>query len=104
VVSGARNATLPKCSLKSQKHENSYTKLGPHQVLNVCTITIYIEPLTFAIADRLSLLSPEGSVKLNRRGGGAHRPLCVYKPKKTGAHSARARTRGQNPLVLIIFE
>jgi hypothetical protein len=33
-------------------------------------------------------------------GGGAQRPvLCVNELKKTGARSARARTRGQNPLV-----
>jgi len=33
-------------------------------------------------------------------GGGAQRPVWhVNKPKKTGARSARARTRGQNPLV-----
>jgi hypothetical protein len=32
--------------------------------------------------------------------GGAQRPLWrVNEPKKTGARSARARTRGQNPLV-----
>jgi len=32
-------------------------------------------------------------------GGGAQRPIrCVDEPKKTGARSARARTRGQNPL------
>ena len=32
--------------------------------------------------------------------GGAQRPvLCGNKLKKTGARSARARTRGQNPLV-----
>jgi hypothetical protein len=32
--------------------------------------------------------------------GGAQRPVWhVNKPKKTGARSARARTRGQNPLV-----
>ena len=32
--------------------------------------------------------------------GGAQRPfLCVNELKKTGARSARARTRGQNPLV-----
>jgi hypothetical protein len=36
-------------------------------------------------------------------GGGAQRPvLHVNEPKKTGARSARARTRGQNPLVLNI--
>jgi hypothetical protein len=41
-----------------------------------------------------------GAAKL-RWGGGAQRPvLRVYDPKKTGARSARARTRGQNPLVL----
>jgi hypothetical protein len=34
------------------------------------------------------------------RGVGAQRPfLRVNQPKKTGARSARARTRGQNPLV-----
>jgi hypothetical protein len=33
-------------------------------------------------------------------GGGAQRPFGVYEPKKTGARSARARTRGQNPLVI----
>ncbi len=33
-------------------------------------------------------------------GGGAQRPVGRgNKPKKTGARSARARTRGQNPLV-----
>ncbi len=32
--------------------------------------------------------------------GGAQRPFRrVNEPKKTGARSARARTRGQNPLV-----
>ena len=37
-------------------------------------------------------------------GGGAQRPvLCVNDHKKTGARSARARTRGQNPLVYHIF-
>ncbi len=34
-------------------------------------------------------------------GGGAQRPVGRgNEPKKTGAHSARARTRGQNPLVI----
>jgi hypothetical protein len=34
-------------------------------------------------------------------GGGAQRPFWrVNEPKKTGACSARARTRGQNPLVI----
>ncbi len=34
-------------------------------------------------------------------GGGAQRPVWRGNvPKKTGARSARARTRGQNPLVL----
>jgi hypothetical protein len=28
-------------------------------------------------------------------------PLCVIESKKTGARSARARTRGQNPLVYV---
>ena len=36
-------------------------------------------------------------------GGGAQRPVWRgHKPKKTGARSARARTRGQNPLVSYI--
>jgi hypothetical protein len=35
--------------------------------------------------------------------GGAQRPVWRgNKPKKTGARSARARTRGQNPLVIQI--
>jgi hypothetical protein len=34
-------------------------------------------------------------------GGGAQRPVrSGLKPKMTGARSARARTRGQNPLVI----
>jgi hypothetical protein len=34
--------------------------------------------------------------------GGAQRPVWGgNEPKKTGARSARARTRGQNPLVII---
>ncbi len=41
-----------------------------------------------------------GAAKL--RWGGAQRPVWrVYEHKKTGARSARARTRGQNPLVKI---
>jgi hypothetical protein len=37
-------------------------------------------------------------------GGGRAAPVWrVYEPKKTGARSARARTRGQNPLVNHIF-
>ena len=37
-------------------------------------------------------------------GGGRAAPLlAVNEPKKTGARSARARTRGQNPLVLQII-
>jgi hypothetical protein len=41
----------------------------------------------------------EGAAKL-RWVGGAQRPVGrVNEPNKTGARSARARTRGQNPLV-----
>ncbi len=37
-------------------------------------------------------------------GGGVQRPVWHdYKPKKTGVHSARARTLGQNPLVYQMF-
>ncbi len=37
-------------------------------------------------------------------GGGAQRPVWVGSElKKTGARSARARTRGQNPLVLYTY-
>jgi hypothetical protein len=36
--------------------------------------------------------------------GGTQRPVWrVNEPKKTGARSARARTRGQNPLVYHIY-
>jgi hypothetical protein len=43
----------------------------------------------------------EGAAKLRwARGGGAQRPAVqVSELKKTGARSARARRRGQNPLV-----
>ncbi len=38
------------------------------------------------------------------RGGARSAPFCMLmSPKKTGVRSARARTRGQNPLVLHIF-
>ena len=41
-----------------------------------------------------------GAAKLRWARGGAQRPaLQVSELKKTGARSARARTRGQNPLV-----
>jgi hypothetical protein len=41
-----------------------------------------------------------GAAKLRWAGGGAQRPaLQVNELKKTGARSARARTRGQNQLV-----
>ena len=49
----------------------------------------------------------EGSNKKQRScdgRGGAQRPVWLgNEPKKTGARSARARTRGQNPLVIKIF-
>ncbi len=42
-----------------------------------------------------------GEAKLRWAGGGAQRPVGRGNElKKTGARSARARTRGQNPLVL----
>jgi hypothetical protein len=47
-----------------------------------------------------------GAAKLRWLGGGAQRPVWhVKEPKKTGARSTRkrstrARTRGQNPLVI----
>jgi len=45
-----------------------------------------------------------GAAKLRWAGGGAQRPVGRgNEPKKTGARSARARTRGQNPLVYHIF-
>jgi hypothetical protein len=48
---------------------------------------------------------PEGSAKLRWAGGGAQRPVGRgNESKKTGARSARARTRGQNPLVYFIFD
>ncbi len=44
-----------------------------------------------------------GSSEAAMGGGGAQRPVChVNEPNKTGARSARARTRGQNPLVPIM--
>jgi hypothetical protein len=45
-----------------------------------------------------------GSSEAAMGGGGAQRPVWrANGPKKTGARSARARTRGQNPLVYHIF-
>ena len=42
------------------------------------------------------------NMKLRWAGGDAQRPVwCGNEPKKTGARSAWARTRGQNPLVTI---
>jgi hypothetical protein len=44
-----------------------------------------------------------GAAKL-RWGGGRAAPVWrIYEAKKTGARSARARTRGQNPLVVNIL-
>jgi hypothetical protein len=41
-----------------------------------------------------------GAAKLRWAGRGTQRPIWhVNEPNKTGARSARARTRGQNPLV-----
>ncbi len=45
----------------------------------------------------------EGGSSEAARGGRAAPVWRVNKPKKTGARSARARTRGQNPLVNHIF-
>jgi len=58
------------------------------------------------IAERSPILSvleiklPKEMRRSDRLGrGGAQRPVrCVDEPKKTSARSARARTRGQNPL------
>jgi hypothetical protein len=52
---------------------------------------LYLEILYFYIFGRAAKL---------RWAGGAQRPVSGgYTLKKTGARSARARTRGQNPLV-----
>ncbi len=40
-----------------------------------------------------------GAAKLRWTGARSAPVLRINEPKKTGAHSARARTRGQNPLV-----
>ncbi len=49
--------------------------------------------------ETVNFYSFEGASKL-RWAGGAQRPVGrVNEPNKTGARSARARTRGQNPLV-----
>jgi hypothetical protein len=50
------------------------------------------------------LLGYEYEAAKLRWAGGAQRPVLPGNvPKKTGARSARARTRGQNPLVNHIF-
>jgi hypothetical protein len=54
---------------------------------------------------RISLTSPEGSAELRWGGGGRgaqRHVLPVNEPIKTGALSARARSRGQNSVVEII--
>jgi hypothetical protein len=46
-----------------------------------------------------------GAAKQQRWAGGAQRPVGRgNEPKKTGARSARARTRGQNPLVVNSYQ
>jgi hypothetical protein len=78
----------------------------PLRMAYMCFASIKIKPFF--------LILPEGSTKRAGRvfgdrirsseaamvGGGAQRPVWLgNEPKKTGARSARARTRGQNPLV-----
>jgi hypothetical protein len=56
--------------------------------------------LFLEIVDFLFLGSSEAAMGW----GGAQRPFgCGNETKKTGARSARARTRGQSPLVYHIF-
>ncbi len=44
-----------------------------------------------------------GSSEAAMGGGARSAPFCMtMSPKKTGARSARARTRGQNPLVFFV--
>jgi hypothetical protein len=51
----------------------------------------------------INFLANEYEAAKLRRAGGAQRPVWRGNaPKKTGARSARARTRGQNPLVKYI--
>jgi hypothetical protein len=58
----------------------------------------------FVLENRLFLfLKNEKQRSCDGRGGGAQRPFWrVNEPKKTGARSARARTRGLNPVELYI--
>ena len=54
----------------------------------------------FRIVSIYSLGSNKRQQSWVGRGGGRAAPRCgVNQPKKTGARSAQARTRGQNPLV-----
>ncbi len=67
------------------------------------TVLPAVELLNYSIGifrrvSSISLISPEVSAKLRWAGRGPQSSfLHVNEPKKTGAHSERARTRGQNP-------
>jgi hypothetical protein len=55
----------------------------------------------FVLENRLFLFLKNEKQRSCDGRGGAQRPFWrVNEPKKTGARSARARTRGQNPLVI----
>jgi hypothetical protein len=59
----------------------------------------------YSITRRISEAAMGGGARDRvRAGGGAQRPVGRgNESKKTGARSARARTRGQNPLVKYIY-
>jgi hypothetical protein len=69
--------------------EKIYAPGGP--TLGLKEDILFLEIFYFSIFGRAAEL---------RRAGGAQRPVSGgYELKKTGARSARARTRGKNPLV-----
>jgi hypothetical protein len=81
------------CSLTQWKNTRTWRpEFGPEGILFVSGNTVVY---SFILG---------GAAKLRWAGGGAKRPDGHGNElKKTGARSARARTRGQNPLVSYSF-
>ena len=78
--------------------------VAPVHNFSLCVPVERKRPLTWAAQVRQILYIFGGQIRNSEAAmggnGGAQRPVWhVNKPTKTGARSARARTRGQNPLV-----
>jgi len=89
-----RSGTRATCSCITELYEKWNTNADFSQNWG-----IFIFPKVFSIYGIIDIAGRIINAATGGAGGAQRSVLRVRKPKKMGARSARARTRGQNPLL-----